>query len=64
MTPLAARSARTIFMIPTDSGHLGTVEAVVDAVGDSPVTEDGGKAALAGLDDALVLPTSGMPWHV
>ena len=39
---------------------LGTVEAVVDAVGDGSVSEDGGKAALACLDDALVLPTSGI----
>ncbi|HEX8810546.1 MAG TPA: hypothetical protein VF742_01015 [Terracidiphilus sp.] len=36
------------------------MEAVADALGDGSVSEDGGKAALAGPDDALVPPNSGM----
>ena len=53
MTPLAARSDRTIFITPTESADLEMIEAVVDAIGDRAVGEDRGEAAAAGLEQCI-----------
>ena len=45
ITPLAPRSARTIFMHADRERHLEVVEALVDAVGDGAVGEQRGVAA-------------------
>ena len=50
MTPLEARSARTIFMTADRQCDFEMVEAVVDAIDDGPVSEDRGKTAPARLD--------------
>ena len=45
ITPLAARSERTIFMHADRERDLEVVEALVDAVGDGAVGEQRGEAA-------------------
>ncbi len=53
MTPLEARSARTIFMTPTDSADLEMIKAVVDAIGDRAVGEDRRKAPAARFEQRI-----------